>query len=280
MITPEQWQALHDLPLNPGLDAPELKPLNEIYGIKKVVRTDELGLFEMEFIPGGVYGFIAVEENYLGIRFKSFYLAPNENRIGDIPVMKLYPAATVLVTLQAEERISVNPKWIIDTENNPFWVSDFLAADDRSESMFTYDKWLEQNQVQSFHIPAGLNVQITLQTPYHDQWCPIEIPDIFNLEQGQVVDLGSFTFEPAIEVYVQAINSQGEPVEGIPVRTLVDKRTWGTTYNSDESGISMFYVIPGSKVEFGVSYRGEDGTIRRETIPCEVKGREDAGLGR
>jgi len=192
--------------------------------------------------------------------------------------MKLYPAATVMIEACTEaEHISIWPRWIIDENENPVWVREFLATDDRKESLFTYDAWIEQNKVQSFHVPAGLNLRVKLDTPYDKQFCPIEIPQAIHLAQGQVLDLGRHEFEPALEVYVQVTNSLGQAVEGVPVRMLRDGNGWSVPHNTDESGIARFNVVPNSEGEFGVIYHQESGVLLKETIPFHVGGDNDSG---
>jgi hypothetical protein len=278
MITDQQWQALHALPAEPGLTDPAVKPICQIYGVKKIVRTDELGNFQMSFRPGEIYGFIAFEQDYLGLMHRRHALIFDEYRQAEIPVMKLYPAATVLIEPRTEaKRISIWPRWIIDENENPVWVRQFLATDDRKESMFTYDGWIEQNKVQSFHVPAGLILHVKLDTPYDRQFCPIEIPKVINLAQGQVLDLGRHQFKPALEVYVQITNSQGQAVEGVPVRILSDGNTWSVSHNTDESGLALFNVVPYSAGRFGVSCRPEGGEYLTENIPYQVGGNTDSG---
>ncbi|MBN2589927.1 MAG: hypothetical protein JXA96_08685 [Sedimentisphaerales bacterium] len=278
MITKEQWAALHELSLEPENGEPAIKPVTDIYGIKQLIRTDEQGRFMMTFIPGEVYGFIAFEENYLPVMHRTFNLKFDENKISEIPAIKLYPAASVLINLKTEERISVNAKWLINENDNPSWTREFLRQDNRSEREYTTCKrWLENNKPQSFYIPADLNVQIKLETPYDDQWRPVEIPEMLNLAQGQTIDLGNITFDQAVEVFVLVVDSKGEPVEGIPVKTLLDERAWGLPHNSDESGISSFYINPGSNIQIGVAYYGQDGKYKRETILCDIKSQEDKG---
>ncbi len=277
MITPEQWQALHSLPTEPSLADPAVKPVRDIYGIKKLVRTDGQGRFQMSFRPGEIHGFAALEENYLGLMRRNHALVPDENRYAEVPAMKLFPAATVLVEILTKERISIWPRWIIDEDNNSVWVREFLATDDRRESMFTYDTFLEENKLQSFHVPAGLNVRVKLDCPYDEKWCPVEIPQVFNLVQGQVVDLGSYTFHPALTVSVYVTNMLDQPVEGAPVRAMHSSNAWGLPHNTDESGIARFYVIPHSEGQFGVLYHGEDGVHLIETIPYKIAGEEEAG---
>ena len=278
MITDQQWQALHALPTDPCLTDPAVKPVCGIYGVKKIVRTDEQGLFQMSFRPGEIYGFIAFEENYLGLLHRRHALILDENRQAEIPVMKLYPAATVLIEACTEaERISIGPRWIIDENENSVWVGEFLLTDDRKESLFTYDAWIEQNKVQSFHVPAGLNLRVKLDAPYERQFCPIEIPQVIHLAQGQVLDLGRHEFKPALEVYVQVTNAQGRAIEGVPVRTLRDGNTWSVPHNTDESGIARFHAIPNSQGQFGVSYHGEGGVYLKETIPYTIGSDNDSG---
>jgi hypothetical protein len=278
MITDQQWQALHALPAEPDLADPAVKPITQIYGVKKIVRTDELGNFQMSFRPGEIYGFIAFEQDYLGLMHRRHALITDRNGQAEIPVMKLYPAATVMVETRTDaERISIWPRWIIDENENPAWVRQFLATDDRKESMFTYDAWIEQNKVQSFHVPAGLILRVKLDTPYDRQFCPIEIPQVINLAQGQVLDLGRHQFKPAIEVYVQITNSQGQPVEGVPVRILSGGNTPSVSHTTDESGLALFNVVPYSAGRFGVSCRSEGGEYLTETIPYQVGGNTDSG---
>jgi hypothetical protein len=278
MITDQQWQALHALPAEPDLADPAVKPICQIYGVKKIVRTDELGNFQMSFRPGEIYGFIAFEKDYLGLMHRRHALITDQSGQAEIPVMKLYPAATVMVEACTDaEHISIWPRWIIDENENPAWVRQFLATDDRKESMFTYDAWIEQNKVQSFHVPAGLMLLVKLDTPYDRQFCPIEIPRVIHLAQGQVLDLGRHQFKPALEVYVQVTNSQGQAVEGVPVRVLRDGNISSVSHNTDESGLAQFSVVPYSSGRFGVSCQSEDGEYLTETIPYQVGGNADSG---
>ena len=93
IITDQQWQALHALPVEPDLTDPAVKPITQIYGVKKIVRTDELGNFQMSFRPGEIYGFIAFEKDYLGLMHRRHALIADRNGQAEIPVMKLYPSS-------------------------------------------------------------------------------------------------------------------------------------------------------------------------------------------
>ena len=280
-ITSEQWEALHELPNDPCAGDGALKPIDGIYEFSKAVRTDEDGRFEMSFRPGGrLYGFVAFEENYLGVMHRKHALKPDESRHAEVPVIKLYPAARIIVEPNVVgDRISILPRWLIDKDDNPAWVKEFLATDDRSERLFTYDKWLKQNEVQTFHVPAGLNVRIKLDTPYDHEWCPIEIDETINLQQGETYDLGRHTFDKALKalkVFVKVVNSAGQAVEGVPVKQRVGSGSWTVPHNTDEKGVSRFNVRPYTEGEFGILYEGEDDADFRETIPYEIGGPNDA----
>jgi len=117
-ITSEQWEVLHELPNDPCAGDKALKPIDRIYEFSKAVRTDEDGRFEMSFRPGGkLYGFVAFEEDYLGVMHRKHALEPDENRRVEVPVIKLYPAAKVIIEPRVEgEHISIWPRWlVIDT---------------------------------------------------------------------------------------------------------------------------------------------------------------------
>ena len=300
-ITGEQWELLHELPGDPCAGDKALEPIDKIYGFSKVVRADANGRFEMTFLPGDrVYGFVSFEEDYLGVMHRKHALEVDENRRAEVPVIKLYPAAKIMIeprvepnkskgtgeavvtfeptsrTGIAEARVSIWPRWAIDREDNPAWVNGFLATDDRSERLFTYDKWLRQNEAQSFHVPAGLNVRIRLEAPYDDQWCPIVFDETINLAQGEVLDLGRVNFQPALKVLVKVVNSVGEPIEGVPVSKRVGDGGWHGPHNSDEKGVCRFNLCPYTEGEFGVHYEGEEDLDLRESIPYEVAGPNDA----
>jgi len=277
-ITPEQWELLHELPADPCVSDKALEPIQRIYGFKKAVRTDEDGRFEMSFQSWHkFYEFIAFDEDYLGVKHRVYTSKAGKNRPAEVPVLKLYPAAKVVIEPHVEgKHISIWPRWVIDKDDNPAWVRDFLATDDRSERFFTYDGWLKQNEVQTFHVPAGLNLRIKLDTPYDTQWCPIDIDETINLQQGQTYDLGRHTFDKALKVFVKVVNSAGESVEGVPVRKRIGDSGWDVPHNTDEKGVARFNLCPYSEGEFSVMYE-ENTVYLREAIPYEIAGEEDSG---
>jgi hypothetical protein len=300
-ITDEQWELLHGLSNDPCVGDKALEPIDKIYGFSKVIRADANGRFEMTFLPGDrVYGFVAFEEDYLGVMHRKHALEVDENRRAEVPVIELYPAAKIMIeprvdpneskgtgelvvrfdpasgTGTAQVHVSIWPRWVIDREDNPAWVKGFLATDDRSERLFTYDSWLRQNKAQTFHVPAGLNLRVKLEAPHDDQWCPIVFDETINLAQGEVLDLGRVNFQLALKALVKVVNSAGEPIEGVPVSKRVGDGGWGVPHNSDEKGVCRFNLCPYTEGEFVVHYEGEEDLDLRETIPYEIAGPNDA----
>jgi hypothetical protein len=280
-ITAEQWELLHELPADPCISDEALEPVKEIYGFSRVARTDANGWFGISVGPlDGLYAFVFFEESYLAIMHQEYALKSDAAKRAEVPEVKLYPAAKVTIEPRVEgERISIWPRWVIDKEDNPVWVEDFLATDDIRGRSFIYDKWLKQNKAQTFHVPAGLNVRIKLDTPYDHQWCPIIFEETINLAQGETLDLGRRSFQPALKVSVKVVNSAGEPIEGVPVSKREGGGRGSVPHNSDEKGIARFNVCPYTEGEFSVFYEAEDedDADLRESIPYEVAGEEDSG---
>ncbi len=277
-ITQEQWELLHELPPDPCVDDESLKPVRAIYGFDKVTRTDENGRFEMTFSGDeNLYGLIAFEEYFLGIKHRKDYLEADENETVQVPAFKLYPAAKIVFEAHVNEKhVSLMPEWIIETTNNPVWVKDFLKIDDDRMTDFTYARWLEQNQTESFHVPAGINLKVRLEAPYDPQWCPITIDEVLNLQHGQVYDIGVHEFGPALDITVKILNSSNQPVEGVPVRKERGTNHWGSAHISDVNGITEFHIRPHSSVVFGVHYHSKDeGIDLKESVSYDIGGEED-----
>jgi len=281
-ITDQQWEALYALPADPCVEDSALEPLQSIYGVKKVVRTDGNGKFEMNVdLREALYGFVAFEKNYLGIMHRTFALEPDANRYAEVPVIQLYPAAKVMVEPRiTTKHLSVLPGWLIEESNNPpTWVKELLNTDDRRERLFTYDNWIKINTRQSFYIPAEVNLRVKLSTPHDEKFDAITTNEVINLAQGEVYDLGAQIFDSnsTIKVSVKVVNSAGEAVKGVPVRQLSGWPGWSVTNNTDAKGMVYFHVPLYSKGKFGVNYYQEGRAGLYESIDYEVNGEEDAG---
>jgi len=280
-ITPEQWQTLHALSANPSGDDENLAPLRKIYVFYEIVRADEDGWFQIKFQPGGkYYGLVVFEENYLGVEYHKSTLKPDKDNRIEIGLIKLFPSAKVIIETSAETPAGpgypvIRHRWIIDKNDNPGWVSEFLSIEDDPEISFAY-RQRNQNRTLTFPVPAELNMQIELRASWDRRWCPLTIPQIINLQQGQTLNLGHWALQPAIKICVKVIDSAGEPVEGVPVKYMVSGKSWSRVHNTDENGIAWLNVPPYSKGEFAISC-WEEGLELKEGIAYEIGGEEDAG---
>jgi hypothetical protein len=281
MITDQEWEALHALDSNPSIHDPALKPVDKIYGFENIVRTGEDGRFEMLCPKGDTpYGFVFFEQNYIGLKHRRHELKPNEDGEMEIPAKTMYPAAKVFFQANTDDkRVSICPKWRINKNENPGWVAEFLKNDDRREKLFTYDKWIRRNEVQSVYVPASVKLKLQLRTPYGDDLDDYTYPQTIFLSQGQTMDLGECSFVNNIRLYVKVVDVQGNPVEGVPVRKKIG-RSYDIPSMSDAEGISEFMVPPGSGGEFAVTYWGAEDKSHKhlvESIPFQTIDRADEG---
>lgn len=282
-LTAEQWDALHSLASDPPADDAALAPLHKMYGFTKLVRTDATGGYGVALEADETfYGFVVFERDYLAVMYRRHSLQADKDHFAEVPTMKLFPAATVLVETAADkEHLSIMPVWEIDKSSRPEWIAELLALDNGRESDLEYHRWLKPNARQPVPVPSGVSLQLKLQTPYDEEFCPILIPQTIHLTQGQTADLGQFTFERAIPVQVKVVDSSGRTFEGIPIRRAhvePDGATsWSVPHNTDEQGIARFHIVPNSIGSFGVLYHSNDGFHLKETLDYRVAGREDAG---
>ena len=279
-ITAEQWEALHELPPDPCVGEAALAPVRQLYGFSEIVRTDGNGWFHLRIGRGQrFYGFVLFEQDYLGVLYRRFDLKADQNGVVEVPAIRLFPAAKVVVAPRVEEeRVSISPNWVVDKDYNPQWADTLLAIDNGRQSSLTYSrKWLKQNEAQTIHVPAGLNVQVQLRIPYDTQWCPFTIAETVHLGQGQIHDLGRQMLQPALKVSVRVINSAGQLVEGVPVRKASGGNNWSVPHNTDERGMARFNIPPYSKGEFGVRC-GNGDSLSKEIIPYEVGAEDDADV--
>ncbi|MHC4085744.1 MAG: hypothetical protein ACYSU3_12115 [Planctomycetota bacterium] len=333
-FTREQWDRLHTLPesfsvngkileqmsrpisfknhvpILPDVnDYPKIEaalfPVGDMYGLKKGVRTDINGRFEIKFDrKEKFYSFVVFEEGYLGIEELKQFLKPGLKGRVQVPTIPLFPAAKVIVEPNvAKGRGSMVPQWIIDFNDCPEWVNrtyvpvlreDSLSSDESiytelikleedpnrirtiSElgGAFTYCRRVERNKPQTIHVPAGvrLKVQVRPLQDLKNVWVPFTYPQTVSLEQGETLDLGKCEIKRSMMVVVKVVDSAGNPVEGVPVENPIEE--WLGPKSTDSSGIVRFYVYPHSEGEFSIKCRKHN---LWEYVSYEVGGKEDSG---
>ncbi|MCP4711090.1 MAG: hypothetical protein GY869_20920 [Planctomycetes bacterium] len=164
--------------------------------------------------------------------------------------------------------ISISPYWLIDENNTAPWINTLNTLNDEHQNEMNYADWIKHNEPETIYIPAGVNLKLLLETPYDHQWCSFTFPHEISSQQGMTLDLGSFTLQPAVPVKIKVTDPDGNPIEGVPVRTKRDN-TWSIPYPTNARGIADIFVEPNEKVIFGV-YEHDTKKSKTESITCPV----------
>jgi len=310
-ITPEQWQQLNRLEVNPSLDDPALEPINQVVPFNRIAQTGPDGQFEIiidhtkkfkHIVKSGQSPYwdtvftceylMAFYENYLAILYKLDAYKPSEtdqNIHVEMPIIRLFPAAKVFFEPYIERKdCRLNFHWYVSQDNLPDWARGFFELRNKSMSPF-FQKELrrEYNTLHSIYIPAGLNVQLTLQTVKFDKyrWSPVfaDFTQQIFASQGQIVDLGQIKIPPIlippeIPIYVKVIDSVGNPIEGLGVtHGTADGLKWfGQRQITDPNGLAKFFAPPLYKAAFFVGWHGINTKTPWQKLIYETKGPQDA----
>jgi hypothetical protein len=301
-ITPDQWQQLNHLEVNPPLDDSVLEPVHKIIPFDRIVRTGPNGQFEIDINPTEKFQHIlksgqspfgdtifkceflmAFYENYLAVRYKLDEYSPSEsdqNSRIELPTIMLYPAVKVIFEPYLEEKdCSIHFRWEISRKSQPDWTKEFFAFSNKSVYPFIVKEHLHPNMVHTVPIPAGMNVQFRLQIIQDTRgwWCPIYTKQI-NATQGQTIDLGRISIEPEMTIYIKVLDSVGNPIEGLSVsHGAADGKTWfGQSQITDPNGVAKFFAPPLYKAAFFVGWHGINTKTPWQKLIYETKGPQDA----
>ena len=88
--------------------------------------------------------------------------------------------------------------------------------------------------------------------------------------------MGRGEIKIAPQVFVKVVDSEGNPVAGVPVQHWFEGFGLLFTNGTDKDGRASFYVRYNHKGKFVVSCEGRDSKLE-EAIPYEMGGEEDAG---
>lgn len=256
LLTAEEWKALRELPSNLPVDDPGLKRLGEFYGVQGLVRTNADGRFsitrraDQEF-----YGLMAFAEDFVPFKVTVGALKPDDKQSTDTGEFPLFPAAKVQVRPVFDgQHLAVSPEWVVADKDQPNWLARFRAAEKGSDRQFEYVHWLVLNEQQPVYVPAGLQLRLKFATPYDDKWAPTIIEKSIQLKPGEGYEGGDIRFAASLPVVVRAVNKEGKPVEGLPMRRkYTDGDSWCVAHNTDKDGQAYFHVHPNSKGQFRVS---------------------------
>jgi hypothetical protein len=263
-ITPEEWEQLHKLPTKPSIRDEALWPIKNTsrFKLKRIVRTDANGQFEMRFQRSDmIHEFVVFEEDYLTAVLSRSDFGRVANGCLELPKMPLYPAAKIMI----EPHVDCINVWLR-----------FIPESQYGRKGPRYAVKVEGNIKQPCYIPAGHSYRAEFSIPYEDEWCIPKIPQTVNLKQGETLDLGRFVFEPAIKIFIKVVDSAGEPVVGVRLAKLSDDpyKMYGI-HRTDENGICPYYVEPNSEPRFN-AFQHEDLRLLK-SVTLKIGGREDEG---
>lgn len=128
-IRPEEWNALHALPIGASLDDTLPKSLRHTFNTESIVRTDTNGRFRVISPPKERFSsFVVFKKDYLGVRQYTQAYEVNKNGLMKIPTIPLFPAATVKVDLRiglkGKGYPGVKPHWFIEPNDLPEWAKE------------------------------------------------------------------------------------------------------------------------------------------------------------
>jgi len=286
-VTAEQWALLHELPAYLSGDEPALEPVRKICDFEKISRSESDGKFYLSFGPSDkFYQLIVFEQDCLHVAHRRDRFKPDEYNYVQLPGSRLYPAAKIIIEPYVET-VERNSRligwWYIDEDNNPAWIKDFQAYRSTRKASFTQllKRDLGFNKPQTIQVLAGVDMQIRLvyigSGKGKKWWCPV-LTEMFNAGQGETVDLGRYSpFEQEMPIYVEVVDSAGNPLEGIGVKHLdMSGSYFGQTHITDSNGIAEFAVPLYYQASFAVGYRDENQQYIRESITYQTNGPQDA----
>ncbi len=294
MLTGAEWQKLNTIERAISRFDKEFSEawriVDSCYSFTQIAPTDANGWFKMTPGAGEDYHkLIVFAKDYLTVIINVDGFESEADNWVKIPQVKLFGAAKIRVQTWAEgsydrSRPKVRPECIIDKQNNPSWVDDFLTGRDAEGSTFMnrirIDFCVDLNEQACFPVPAGLNLTLQLRPLYSNaekNWVSLTVARNVNLEQGQVLDLGRHQILRPVPLLVSVLNSSEQAVEGVPVNAC--DQYGRQTSNTDENGTAIFELAPDAKGQFVVEYDTDSNSSTddlHEEIPYEITGPEDA----
>ena len=289
-ITPQQWQQIHALADNPDPCDPALEPVRAVRPLDQIVRTDSDGRFAINIKPTARPELlIAFEQDFLGVPYglsiemghKSY--KPNDQGFVEMPTIRLYPAAVVVIEPQIEPDVrEVITRWHPGNNEDVDWLEGFLEFYRKMTTSFVINDRLRPNEPQRQQVLAGVNISLTLQPMQTSRrdcpwWCPTQT-QIFRVAQGQIIDLGKVTFQREIPVYVKVVDSSGQALEDILVANgQPDGSRWsGQQQSTDQDGLARFYVPPYHQGAFLVGWHGPKTQTPWQSLAYQTTGPQDA----
>lgn len=264
LMTPKQWDALHDMPAESTSDHPALAPFKQGFTIYQAARTDEAGYFALtQPRDKPFWGIMAVDQDMLPVYQNGISrMDTNAQDVVKLKPFELFPAARVVVTPAMQDtRVSVGYHWTLpekaDGGDESKWIEQLKKTTKYSHNSFHHAGWLKRNQPQTLLVPAEVPMRLWLNTPYAKNWSAGRLDDDLKLEKGQTLNIEqAVTFEKCVFRKVRVVDAQGEPVKDVAVRTIHEQdRAWAVSRRTNDSGIVGLYVEPARPGRFGIGIR-------------------------
>jgi hypothetical protein len=195
-----------------------------------------------------------------------------------LPDMKLFPVGTVTLEPNVPddhrgEHVTLD---FLTSDSAP-WLKELQAtrAGNLGEDAI-YRRDLPVRGRQSVHAPAYVTLTLRVRLP-DERYAPTFIQDVL-VGQGQTLDLGRVDFARAIPVGVKVVDSTGNPLEGITVKSLADKSSYpGSGAVTNSAGIARLRVPARFTGRLIVEHRNPRTQMTiREGTPCQIESTGDA----
>ena len=257
----QDWQVIDRFDEDHAHQKVAFEALGKVYVFQNMVRTDDRGYYRLALDPGReTHSLLFFARDFVPFKVPVRPLASDDGSPIDVPDVKLFPAACVTVTPQAEPghdgHVSVRPLWVIDANENPLWAVKMIPWvnwERQREGQFEYDPWLKLDRSNRIYVPAQVALNLRLEVSYATELCSLTVPTNIYLDQGQEVDLGTRTLPAAQRYVVRVLDAGGNPVEGLPLRQEFKPKHFGVAHNTDENGDAYFYAPPNSIVSIHIT---------------------------
>ena len=290
-ITADEWLILHKLPMHLSHNHPALDPVRrkDVFPIEAITRTGPEGRFELRVqrkpLPHQI---VAFEQDYLrAVLDRSDFTQAENGRI-DVGLMPLFPAAKVRVHTSIDKH--GNDKLETGTVTMHLVVAREGYEDSRAASvffnMYRVNKGvripsdradMDSNDV--YHVPAGFSLRLCFQMPYDPAWALPNIPQVVDLKQGEILDLGKFVFEPLEKVSTKVVNSNGLPIPDVYIKNLNQQAGYyGVSSRTSHDGIAQVYLQPDSRQEILIDFSSVFADLTH-TLLLDVSSKEKMAKG-
>jgi hypothetical protein len=237
-------------------------PLGNEFPLLKAVVTDEDGRYEVAAPSGsGIQLVFAIAEDFVPAARHVYSGNPSSKNQFDIDAIPLYPAGKACVKVSGDgAKGRCRATWHADEAATADWAVPLKGYDDRSRySLEIMTGRFEGGQPDAmFLVPANAPLHMTIHPP-DAGLIPVRMVETVRVGPGQVVDLGEVRFAKAFSIpaAVHVVDDQGNPVEGVPIRTF-SGNCWSLPCLTDKEGLAQFDVSPGVTEKVGVSSVGLD----------------------